>query len=183
MPSELPPPAGFSDILAPTFNQSTGKTRSWACADPDGNVVLQTSSNAPIQSSTVTLTAAQIIALGTTPIQIVAGVTGSYLSLVQVILEYLAGSTPFTTTSGGLIIGNGTNPGGVGNNYVNSASGFLDQTASTVIDSTGSMAGNTPNPSSQLTGLNINISGNDGWNVTAGNGTLKVTIYYVSFAL
>lgn len=138
--------------------------------------------SSPYVSASVTLTASQIIALGTTPIQVVAGVSGTYLSILQVILEYTAGTTVFTTTSGALLVGVGT-AGTLASGYTQNASGFLNQSASQVSDSAGvNIATLAPAATASVSGQGIYITGQT-WNVTNGNGTLKVAVIYNSFTL
>ena len=140
------------------------------------------SGSSPYKSASVTLSAAQIIALGSTPVQIVAGVAGVYLSIQQAIIEYIFGGTPFTTASGAILIGNGTT-GLDANDLQQTASGFLNQTESLVQDSGGQIIGNTPTPSATLNGEGIYCCGVNGWNVTGGNGSLKVTVIYSEITL
>lgn len=68
------------------------------------NAIVSTSTfGAPLVSSTVTLSAAQVIALNATPQVLVPAVAGKIIEVVAVILNYVYGSAAFTVGSSKVI--------------------------------------------------------------------------------
>jgi len=127
-----------------------------------------------------TLSSAQILALNTTGIQVIAAPgTGKYINVIGASLELIAGATPYTITSVTALvlkypsdsIGNWL--WGITNNSINGGvAGFLDQAINTL----GYMVSAGAN-SQHYSNAAVNIQA-VGANPSAGNGTIKGVIQY-----
>jgi hypothetical protein len=143
------------------------------------------------QTARVSLTAAQILNLGTTPVQIVAGSPGQILVVYNSYIRLFAGTTAFNPAADDLIgfyLGNLTNtylleyPGAL------RAVGFLDQTVDMSQWHDGWMGSGAPADATADilgSGLNLVVANNasglvipKGSNWTQGNGTGLVLVEY-----
>lgn len=136
------------------------------------------------KTATVTLTSAQILAVssGPTPFQLVAGVSGHYYSPVQATAEYIFNTVDYTCGLGaGLQI-----QLGAANQEALLApiacDGLLNGGDNIVVTNLLSLSTITSMPESQLSvtvsGLGLFIAITGGSTITAGNGTLKITVIY-----
>lgn len=127
---------------------------------------------ASFKSATVTLTAAQVIALPGTPIQLVAAKTGYLIQVVGVEMAYVKGSAAFTIgASKHMIVQYHTSA-------VSAASilttGFIDQaTSKTAFAYTSTVSG------IGIGGQAVEVTSDDTTPVSVGTGsTVAVTVYY-----
>ena len=127
---------------------------------------------ANFQSATITLTAAQVIALPGTPIQLVAASSGNLIKVVAVEMLYTKGSAAFTIGSSKHLIVQ----------YHTSATliqqigttGFIDQASNKTGMLIGGGAGGVG-----IGGQAVEITSDDTTPVSGGTGsTVKVTVYY-----
>lgn len=127
---------------------------------------------ANFQSATVTLTAAQVIALPGTPIQLVALQANQLIQVVAVEMAYIKGSSAFTIgASKHLIVQYHTSA--VLINQVGTT-GFIDQSSNKTAMVMGSGAGGVG-----IGGQAVEITSDDTTPVSGGTGsTVKVTVYY-----
>lgn len=127
---------------------------------------------AAFKSTTVTLTAAQVIALPGTPIQLVAAQSGKLLQVVAVEFKYTKGTSAFTIgASKSLIIQYATSD--VLINKVGTT-GFIDQSTSKVAFGLGAGAGAV-----SIDGQAIEITSDDTTPASVGTGsTVAVTVFY-----
>ena len=142
----------------------------------------------PHQNVRVPLSAAQILNLGTTPVQIVAPSAGQIIVPYNTYLRLFAGTTPFNPLSGdhlAFYLGNPANtqlieyPGGL------SAIGFADQTVDMSQWHDGWMGGGaTADSTVDIIGSGLFLAlGNggtfpSGTNWTLGNGTMLALVEY-----
>ncbi|MDH4163316.1 MAG: hypothetical protein OEW15_11605 [Nitrospirota bacterium] len=127
---------------------------------------------ASFRAATVTLTAAQVIALPGTPIQLVAAQSGKLIQVVAVEYIYTKGAAAFTIgASKNLIVEYNTS--GV-NIQLMPTTGFIDQsTSKTAFTYAGSVAG------VGIGGQAVQITSDDTTPVSGGTGsTVKVIVYY-----
>jgi hypothetical protein len=128
---------------------------------------------AGISRAIVPISSAQILDLKNTPVTLISGVAGSAIIVVNALLAYVAGLTPYLD-GGGVIavdaIGWGNGPW-----VSNPSSGFWDQATSQVIGNAGANAGLSV--SGQLDGVAVSLTQSVA-SPTLGNGTLIVTVSY-----
>lgn len=145
-----------------------------------GNLVDSAELNPAIsQTASITLTSAQLLALGTTPVQIVTTTTaGTVIIADSVVFEMNPTSTTYTIGGAANVI--------FGYNAVTTTGSILGGGIPQSVVTSGSagyyyLAGTTPNAGLSVTpntGITIGLTGNA--NFTAGTGTAKVTLnYYV----
>lgn len=128
-----------------------------------------------IQTATVALTSAQILAASVTPVQVIAAPgAGKLISIVETIYSFTAVSARYLGgTSSGLYYGSSTaNPADAGDNTVPGSS------VSTVTWS-GFVSDNLP-ATSAIENQGVYYTGLAAY--TAGNGTMKITVLYVTTA-
>jgi hypothetical protein len=126
------------------------------------------------------VTSAQLKALNTTSVQLVAGVVGHYFSPIQATVEYVFGTTAYTVGGfSSFSIGIGATANEVLLGGFNTA-GFVDQTFSQVMTvPIGSTNVTQINAITDVTGLGIYLETLPGGSaLTLGNGTLKITVIY-----
>lgn len=133
-------------------------------------------SSGPLQVVTASVSSAQIKALSATDVPLIpAPGVGKMIQVSTFNLQYVAGSTPYTIDPDSTLSlyydVSGQSIGSV------SQSNFLDQVASRVAFPMGSSA----DSAAQVDFENspVVLTNQDGPDATAGNGTLRVTIYYV----
>jgi hypothetical protein len=132
-----------------------------------------------LQTATVTLTSAQVQNLKASPITLVpAPGAGNYLNIVAVVVQYKAGSNPYTVPSGGhfsLLLGTGTGASGPIESSDLSATGFIDQAQSHIrvprISAIANAQGNLENRA-----LTVTNDGGAEW--TGGDGSVVINISY-----
>lgn len=127
---------------------------------------------AAFKSATVTLTAAQVIALPGTPIALVAAQAGKLIQVVAVEMAYVKGASAFTIgSSKSLIVQYHTSA--ILINKVGTT-GFIDQAANKTAMVLGSGAGGVG-----IGGQAVEITSDDTTPVSSGTGsTVAVTVYY-----
>jgi hypothetical protein len=141
-----------------------------------------------LKVATKIVTAAQLNLLATTPVQILAGITGHYFCAVLAVIKYLAGSTPYPATGANLLI----ETLGDDKQQIDTilgifpADGFLTATTNQVMR-------NAPTAPFDQNAVDQNavsdISGKGLWLDTdgdlfgLGNGTLEIFLYYVDVPL
>ena len=131
-----------------------------------------------ILSTTVTLTATQIHALGGTPIQLLpAPGLGNYYQLLQGVFNYVYGSSAFSGASATpYIYPTGLAAATYDFGFNLEVTGFLDQTSNQILQSAGNA--DVSIPSSGFLNAGISIA-NPGQAITNGTGsTLVVTLFY-----
>jgi hypothetical protein len=145
-------------------------------------------------NSTVTLSSAQLLTLDTgslaSAILIVPGQAGHFLSPQKAILEYLYTSIPYVVSSQNFNIAVIAGGSVLDLPLVGaSCAGFIDNSisASQVVvlyQTQGNTGENGPTPSASFSGAGIylELTGSGG-KLTAGDGSLKVTITYQDFVL
>lgn len=127
---------------------------------------------AAFKSTTVTLTAAQVIALPGTPIQLIAAQSGKLIKIEAIEMKYVKGASAFTIgASKSLIVRYKT--ANVNISLV-STTGFIDQASSkTAFGLPGAVSGVT------VGGTAIEITSDDTTPVSGGTGsTVAVTVFY-----
>jgi hypothetical protein len=125
-----------------------------------------------LEVSSVALSAAQLLALNGTPVQLVAAQgAGKVVIPFMIVLEFIPNTTPFTVGGANILIINGTNVGYGGG--PGSWSGLIDQTVKTLY----SGAQFPPSvPVSVAANAPLTIGSSDV--LSAGDGSLIVTTYY-----
>lgn len=125
---------------------------------------------ANFKAATVTLTAAQVIALNATPIQLVAAKTGYVIQVVAVEMKYTK-STAFGVTSGKkLIVQYHTSAVAIGNV---AEVGFIDQSSSKTAFVYGAGTGGV-----SVDGAAVEITSDDSSITSGTSSTVAVTVYY-----
>ena len=174
-----PNPGGGGSGTVTSITCGTGATCSPPTITTIG-IISASGGSSAFSSATVTVTSAQLKALNTTSVQLVAGVAGHYFSPIQATVEYVFGTPAYT------IVGNPQLDIGIGASGAEQllssvgCSNFVDQTFSQVVTLEIATAGSpNVNAVSDVTGLGIylettGISGS----LTLGNGTLKITVIY-----
>lgn len=147
-------------------------------------------SNFPeIQSAKVSLTAAQIKQLNTTPVEIIPGLAGHVVDLKSVFFLYTFGSVAFgpIDPNDTLTLINGTPPSGSVTTADASAAGFIDQTQNMgqwMLAIWYPPTTNSYPPSgvigaaSSLFQYNVNTGWPNGENWTTGDGSLTIFVRY-----
>lgn len=127
---------------------------------------------ASFKAATVTLSAAQVIALPGTPIQLVAAQTGKLIQVVAVEMAYVKGTSAFTIgASKSLIVQYHTSA--ILINKVGTT-GFIDQASSKTAMVLGAGAGGVG-----IGGQAVEITSDDTTPMSVGTGsTVKVTVFY-----
>lgn len=169
-------PAGGASPVTSVFSRIgavTAQSGDYTCAQV---------TNCATNVATVTLNSSQLNNLFTTPVGF--GPTppsGSYILPVTLVMEYQAGSTPFSVSGVTLELGLTTFLTDGGQAWQSlSAPGFLDQTVNNVAGQAG--ASGVPLLSSALNGAQLAVACSGGA-ISAGDGSLKVTVYYVVLTL
>jgi len=140
---------------------------------PDGEVNVNALPEDVLQQAERTLTSAEVLALFTTPIEVVAAPgAGKYIELVSAVLAYDYGTTAYTIGSATNLAFKYTNGAGTTVSGTAAVTGFLDQTAdeARVVPAVTASFEPTANAALMLTLA--------GANVTLGNGTVKVKVLY-----
>jgi hypothetical protein len=141
-----------------------------------------------LSSASVTLSTAQIENLTATPVQVLAGVAGVYYSLQTVIAEHIFSGTPFTNNGASFAVRLGSTPGsggvGVGNSAIFAQNQFLNVSVNTLSDQTANIGVRENPTSSSVNGVGIFVGTNgSGSDASGGNGTVRVTVYYIAYQL
>lgn len=125
---------------------------------------------AAFKSTTITLTAAQVIALNATPIQLIAAQSGKLIQVVAAEMKYTK-STAFTVTSTKkLILQYNTSAVAIGSIL---ETGFIDQAASKTAFVQSTLSGGVG-----IGGQAIEITSDDS-SISVGTGsTVAVTVFY-----
>lgn len=123
-------------------------------------------------SSTVTLSAAQVIALNATPITIVPAVSGKVIHVSSCKMVYTKGSAAFTVGTGSDVIGTRYHGTSVIANNINET-GFIDQSSAKTADVFGGGNGGVT-----IRGVAVEIYSNAA-DVTVGTGsTVAISCFY-----
>lgn len=136
-----------------------------------------------IQIAKVTLTSAQVLALKENPVQIVPSpLAGKIVLPVLFVIRYLYGGTPYTVGAPGtqeLVFAYSAEFPLSGSDYLfyQDTSGFLDQTANMVTEQTSFSYAPIPESLADGQGISLGMSAGS-VDVTAGNGTLEVLVFY-----
>jgi hypothetical protein len=176
-----PNPGGGGSGTVTSITCGTGATCSPPTITTIG-IISASGGSSAFSSATVTVTSAQLKALNTTAVQLVAGVAGHYFSPIQATVEYVFGGTAYTVVSNpNLVIGLGTLEAENLLSTTFACANFVDQTSSQVVTIPIAAVGTVGqvNAVTDVTGLGIylettGISGS----LTLGNGTLKITVIY-----
>ena len=175
-----PNPGGGGSGTVTSITCGTGATCSPTTITTTG-IISASGGSSAFSSATVTVTSAQLKALNTTSVQLVAGVAGHYFSPIQATVEYVFGTTAYTVTGfSSFSIGIGATANEVLLGGFNTA-GFVDQTSSQVMTVPIAAAGapGQINAVTDVTGLGIYLETLPaGSALTLGNGTLKITVIY-----
>lgn len=134
--------------------------------------------DAAVRRASLTLSAAQILALHSTPLEIVppAGV-GKLILPLSAVIQYFAGATPYTVNSGDNFVLVPEGAAGNGFGYLADATGLIDQATNQIGN-----FGPTEISSSLLSasGKGLSVAESDTSVPFAdGNGTVKITVLYV----
>jgi len=181
-----PNPGGGGSGTVTSITCGTGATCSPTNITTTG-IISASGGSSAFSSATVTVTSAQLKALNTTAVQLVAGVAGHYFSPIQATVEYVFGGTAYTMVGGSSFsIGIGATPN-VAEVLLGvfSATGFVDQTSSQVVTVPIAAAGapGQINAVSDVTGLGIYLETTGLGSLTLGDGTLKITVIYQNTTL
>lgn len=139
------------------------------------------------QTARIPLTASQVLNLGTTPVQIIAGSPGQILIVYNAYLRLFAGTIPFNPASGdafGFYTGNLTNTFAIDYPAGLPAEGFADQTVDMSQWHNGWLAGFGPtDATADIIGSGLSLAvGNGSWPTgsawTQGNGTMLALVEY-----
>jgi hypothetical protein len=135
----------------------------------------------PVQSVTVTLTAAQVQSLLTTPVTLVAAQgPGTYINAISAVLQYKFGTTPYTASGGGFAITIGPPANGDPVLTSSGAHGFITQTTNAMAIAAAVGQGDVQtNLANQP--LMVGNNGNAPW--TGGDGTVTITVFYIVLTL
>jgi hypothetical protein len=143
----------------------------------DGN--FRNPSGGGIQSTTVSLTSVQLLGLGTSPVLILAAPgAGKVTVVLNTIYEYTFGSVAYTYAGGGGGLFYGSSIEGA--TADNGDSSLLNGTVNQIIITAG---GDTSNVNATSAVANQPLYYATNGNPTLGNGTLKITVYYLTFTL
>ena len=179
-----PNPGGGGSGTVTSITCGTGATCSPTNITTTG-IISASGGSSAFSSATVTVTSAQLKALNTTSVQLVAGVAGHYFSPIQATAEYVFGTTAYTIVGGPeLNIGIGAS----GAEYLLSYAtftGFVDQTSSQVVTIPVAAVGSVGqiNAVTDVTGLGIYLETTGIGSLTLGDGTLKITVIYQNTTL
>jgi hypothetical protein len=169
----LASPALTGVPTAPTAALGTSTTQIATCQ------FVQQTGNTPVLSASVTLTSAQLLALHGTPITLVpAPGAGVVIYPTQIVLEYKYGTVAYTINGDSIILD--YNNAGSALKQTFAETGFFDQTASQIgfLDGVVARAALTVAANQPFT-----IGASGGSDMTLGNGTLVVYIYYALITL
>lgn len=130
-----------------------------------------------MQQRTITLTSAQLLALGATPIQLVpAPGVGIYLTPIAVSSVLHFGTIAYAAGSAvNCYIGTKAN----GNSIPAATAAHVNSAANSIEQLTGAPVTGTPDVQANIENAALNIS-SSGAEFTTGDGTLTVTVYYNS---
>jgi hypothetical protein len=137
-----------------------------------------------VQIATVTVSSAELLALATTPIQLIAAPgAGKVIAPFMFAMQYKAGSTPYTLAGGDPELSiypaaAGPNLGPVGFN----ATGLVTAAVDTVAYQADAASTNIARTNLDDQPWNLGL-GDRGRPLTLGDGTLVVTVYYAILAL
>jgi hypothetical protein len=169
----LASPALTGVPTAPTAALGTSTTQLATCQ------FVQQTGNTPVLSASVALTSAQLLALHGTPITLVpAPGAGIVVYPTQIVLEYKFVTTAYTINGDSMILD--YNNAGSALKQTFAETGFFDQTASQIgfLDGVVARAALTVAANQPFT-----IGASGGSNMTLGDGTLVVYIYYALITL
>lgn len=139
-----------------------------------------------LKQQSVILSASDLENLSTTPILIVPGIAGVYLSISSVIVNYLFGTTPYVfdpSTYFAICIGGNTAP------FLSNASliqeNLFSGTNNVLIDAAfgASLSVGPPVDPADLNGVGIYVSSYAGPDPSSGDGTIKFTVTYFEYNL
>lgn len=136
----------------------------------------------PVLLATKTLTSADILALGTTPIELVAGVPGKIIWPISFVAKYLAGATPYTDHGANIYMtwNDPSGPGAaIGTPLSMLGAGFWDQ-ATDQVQGQGytSINAGTSGPLAEVEGQDFYIGLASNAPPTNGDGTLFIAMPY-----
>ena len=179
-----PNPGGGGSGTVTSITCGTGATCSPTTITTVG-IISASGGSSAFSSATVTVTSAQLKALNTTSVQLVAGVAGHYFSPIQATAEYVFGTTAYTIVgTPNLIIALGASGA---ENLLSSTtfSDFVDQTSSQVVTIPVATVGSVGqiNAVTDVTGLGIYLETTGIGSLTLGDGTLKITVIYQNTTL
>ena len=186
-----PQPLNLEVNSVPASSQTTLNLTGSGVTDEGGGTIQISSGGSGLSSTTVTVSASQLLSLNTTAVQIVAPQgLGTLIVPVAVIVNYVAGGTPFSPTTDGKyiqiqytnVVSSGNGVGSTFNQVL--TTGFIDQATNEIAYLPGGFGnvtnGNNPySTSSSMVnqGLYLAFSGEIN-PLTAGSGHLVVTTYY-----
>lgn len=172
----------LGDLFAQFFNNLLTAGTGISIAVVDGVIQISTSGGggATLQSATVTLTSAQLLELGEHYVEIVPPVAGAIIVPISAVLNYVFGTTPYSNTLGYEFLfqwGNTADQGGI-EVFQFGGQGFVDQ-SSNQVGAVCPSINNGGSPTAESSG-GIFITGPEGSDLEDGDGTLTVTIFYVT---
>ena len=144
-----------------------------------GDGTFKNPSSGGIQSAQVSLTTAQLLALGGSPVQILAAPGAGKMTLIlNTVYEYTFASAAFAYAGGGAALFYGNSTGGALAD--NGDSSILAGTANQITITAGGDTSGV-NVTSAVANQPIYYAVNG--DPTLGDGTLKITIYYLTYTL
>lgn len=132
-----------------------------------------------VQIATVTVSSAELLALGSAPVQLIAAPgAGKIIAPFMFVLQYKFGTTAYTLAAGDPSLSiypaaAGPNQGPVGFG----ASGLVTATVNTLVYESDAISNNIPRTNWENQAWNLGL-GDAGRPLTLGDGTLVVTVFY-----
>jgi hypothetical protein len=183
--SGTPNTGAFTTLTANTASPGTNTTQVATTAFVQAAL---SASGSLVKTATITLSSAQILALNSTPIQVVAGIAGHHLSLQWLVAEYVSGGTGFTPGGGTFRVQLGSTVGTpIGSGFIPFSALVLSGTTNDLTDGYAAGTNGTNGvgaaiTSASTTGQGIFAVCSSGPPL-AGNGTIKITVSYLDFTL
>lgn len=134
--------------------------------------------DAAVRRAVLALSSAQILALHSTPLEIVpAPGVGKIILPISAVIQYFAGATPYTVNAGDTFMLLPEGAASIGFGYQADATGLIDQ----AINQIGNFGPTEISSSlSSASGKGLSVAESDGGTpFSGGDGTVKITVLYV----
>jgi hypothetical protein len=183
--STTPNTGSFTTLTANTASPGTNTTQVATTAFVQAAL---SGSSSLVKTATITLSSAQVLALNSTPVQVVSGIAGHHLSLQWLVAEYISGGIGFTPGGGTFRVQLGSTVGTpIGSGFIPFSALVLSGTTNDLTDGYAAGTNGTNGvgaaiTSASTTGQGIFAVCSSGPPL-AGNGTIKITVSYLDFTL